>query len=367
MVNTVSNGKASHSLAASATLGRPLERVDGALKVTGRAPYAYEQELGGDPAYGYILGAAIAKGRIAEIDTAEAERVPGVLRVMTYSNAPAQARFGPAVTPTVPEVFTRARPMLASERVRYRDEPVAFVVAETFEVAREAAGLIRVRYEEERGIFDFEEHLERAYAPIRTNAGFDTDSSLGDFEGGFASAPVKIDVTYRTSYQHHNPMEPHAALAVWDGDHVTIYTGAQILANFRAGIANTLNIPPEQVRIISPFIGGGFGAKLIVHADTVLAALAARELRRPVKVALTRQQMFANAGHRAAMIHQVRLGASREGYLTAIGHDVWSATCIKCCPTPATHRACLPLNAPWMSSQRGSTSIRSSCGSETSR
>lgn len=311
----------------SAVIGKPVDRVDGPLKVTGRATYAYEHVPDQAPAYGVILGATIARGRIAAIDTAEAERAPGVLHVMTHRNAPPQAAFGPPVTPTVPEVFTRARPMLADDRVRFHDEPVALVVAESFEAARAAAALIRVRTEEEAGAFDLAGRLAEAYAPSRTNAGMRTDSAVGDFESAFAAAPVKLEALYRTPYEHHNPMEPHATLAEWSGDTVTIRTGAQTLANFRGGIANTLGIPPESVRIVSPFVGGGFGAKLTVHADTVLAALAARVLRRPVKIALTRQQMFGNAGHRAEMMHLVRLGADRDGRLTALGHDVCSATC----------------------------------------
>ncbi|MEI8699291.1 xanthine dehydrogenase family protein molybdopterin-binding subunit [Mesorhizobium sp. ISC15] len=306
-------------------IGRPIDRIDGPLKVTGDATYAYENALDGT-AYGYILGAAVAKGRIAEIDTAEAERAPAVLLVMTHRNAPAQPDFGPAVTPTVPEVFTRARPALNSEQVRYYDEPVALVVAETFEAARAAAGLIKVRYDEAPGVYDLPGHKADAYAPKRTNAGFETDSVIGDFESAFAAAPVKIDATYRTPFEHHNPMEPHATLAAWSGNELTIHTSAQTLANFRAGVASTLRIPPERVRIVSPFIGGGFGSKLIAHADTILAALAAQVLQRPVKIALTRQQMFANAGHRAEMIQQVRLGADTDGRLTGIAHDVWSAT-----------------------------------------
>jgi xanthine dehydrogenase YagR molybdenum-binding subunit len=306
-------------------VGRPIDRVDGPLKVTGGATYAYENALDGT-AYGYILGAAVAKGRIAEIDTADAEKAPAVLLVMTHRNSPAQPDFGPAVTPTVPEVFTRARPALNSERVRYYDEPVALVVAETFEAARAAAGVIRVRYDEEPGLYDLPGRVGGAYAPKRTNAGFETDSVVGDFESAFAAAPVKIDATYRTPFEHHNPMEPHATLAAWSGDELTIHTSAQTLANFRAGVASTLRIPPERVRIVSPFIGGGFGSKLIAHADTILAALAAKVLQRPVKIALTRQQMFANAGHRAEMIQQVRLGADTDGRLTGIAHDVWSAT-----------------------------------------
>ncbi|WP_376705752.1 xanthine dehydrogenase family protein molybdopterin-binding subunit [Mesorhizobium sp. ISC25] len=306
-------------------IGQPIDRIDGPLKVTGGATYAYENELDGT-AYGYILGAAVAKGRIAEIDTTEAERAPAVLLVMTHRNAPAQPDFGPSVTPTVPEVFTRARPALNSDRVRYYDEPVALIVAETFEAARAAAGLIKVRYDEEPGVYDLPGHIADAYAPKRTNAGFETDSVVGDFERAFATAPIKIDATYGTPFEHHNPMEPHATLAAWSGNELTIRTSAQTLANFRAGVASTLRIPPERVRIVSPFIGGGFGSKLIAHADTILAALAARVLQRPVKIALTRQQMFANAGHRAEMVQQVRLGADTDGRLTGIAHDVWSAT-----------------------------------------
>lgn len=307
-------------------IGQPVDRVDGRLKVTGRATYAYERRLDAAPAYGVILGSAIAKGRIVSIDTAAAERAPGVLHVMTHRNAPAQAEFGPPVTPTVPEVFTRARPMLASGEVRFYDEPVALVVAESFEAARGAAALIEVRYEEARGDYDLAGRLGDAYVPSRANAGIATDSTMGDVDAAFAAAAVKVDVTYRTPYEHHNPMEPHATLAVWSGDMVTIHTSAQTLANFRAGLANTLRIPPENIRILSPFIGGGFGAKLIIHADTVLAALAARVLQRPVKVALTRQQMFANAGHRAEMVQKVRLAADGDGRLAAVDHDVWSAT-----------------------------------------
>jgi xanthine dehydrogenase YagR molybdenum-binding subunit len=266
-------------------VGQPLERVDGPLKVTGRATYAYEHEQGGKPDYGHILGAAIASGRIVEIDATEAERAPGVIKVMTFRNVPAQPAFGPPVTPTVPEVLTRARPMLSTDRVRYYDEPVALVVAESFEAARAATGLIRISYEEDQGAFDLSGRLDEAYAPGRTNAGFATDSATGDFENAFSNAAITVDTTYRTPYEHHNPMEPHATLAVWSGDELTIYTGAQTLANFQAGIANTLRVPADNVRIVSPFVGGGFGSKLIIHPDTVLAAIAARELQRPVKVA----------------------------------------------------------------------------------
>ncbi|WP_367617245.1 molybdopterin cofactor-binding domain-containing protein [Plastoroseomonas hellenica] len=303
-----------------------MDRIDGILKVTGRATYGYEHRIGRAPAHGCILGASIARGRILEIDVREAERAPGVILVMTHRNAPDQPEFGAAVTATVPEVFTRARPVLASERVRYHDEPVALVVAESFEEARHAARLIRLRYETEPGAFDPVAPDAEIYRPGRTNAGFPTDSEHGDFEGAFSVAPVQIDASYRTPFESHNPMEPHAAIAEWEGDRLTVHTATQTVANIQAGLASTLRVPPENIRIVSPFIGGGFGAKLILHPETICAALAARVLNRPVKVALTRQQMFANAGHRPAMRQRVRLGADRDGRLTAIGHEVLAST-----------------------------------------
>lgn len=237
-------------------IGLPVDRVDGVLKVTGRAVYAYEQTADDPVVFGYILGAGIARGRIRAIDTTRASAAPGVLHVMTYRNAPAQPAFGPPVMPKVPEVFTRPRPVLSTDRIRYYDEPVALVLAETFEAARGAAGLVKVEYESEAGAYDLSTHLADAYRPERTNAGFQTDSKIGDFDAAFAAGEVKLDTVYTTPYEHHNPMEPHATLAVWSGDEVTIYTGAQTLANFRAGIAATLQIPPEKIRIVSPFVGG---------------------------------------------------------------------------------------------------------------
>jgi xanthine dehydrogenase YagR molybdenum-binding subunit len=304
-------------------IGEAIDRVDGPLKVRGQATYSHEYVEGGRPAYGFMLGAAIAKGRIAAIDTTAAERAPGVLLVMTHRNAPVQSPFGP---PVVRDPFARSRPVLVDDRIHYYDQPVALVVAESFEAARDATALIDVRYEREPGLFDLKASAADAYKPERINAGFATDSALGDFDGAFAAAPVTVDAEYSTPFENHSPMEPHATLAIWSGNRLTLYTASQIVARFRVGIANTLRIAPEQVRIVSRFIGGGFGSKLIVHPDSVLAALAARVLQRPVKVALTRQQMFANAGHRPLMLQRVRLGAADDGRLTAIAHDVRSST-----------------------------------------
>ncbi|WP_341702798.1 xanthine dehydrogenase family protein molybdopterin-binding subunit [Ferrovibrio sp.] len=310
------------SNAMNSLIGQPIDRIDGGLKVTGQAKYAAEYTEG-KIAHGYMLGAAIAKGRVVAIDTSRAERAPGVVYVMTHRNAPAQPEFGPA---RVDNRFGRARPVLNNNLIRYYDEPVALVVAETLESARHAAGLIDVRYERTPGRFDLETHLNDTYRPEKINAGMETDTTLGNFTGAFDSAQVQVDATYHNAYQNHNPMEPHAALAVWQGDNLTIYTSSQTVSNTQAAIAATLQIPPERVRIVSKFIGGGFGAKLGVQAETVLAGMAARILHRPVRVVQTRQQMYGNTGHRPAFVQRIRLGADKNGKLDALGHEVVSQT-----------------------------------------
>lgn len=302
-------------------VGQPLDRIDGRLKVTGAATYAYEVKSSRPPAYGFILPATIAKGRIAAIDTRRAELAQGVLLVLTHRNAPRQSTFGP---PRVPNRFARARPFLGDDRVRFWGEPVAFVVAESFEAARHAASLVKVDYAAEQQLTDLRASLDRSYKPegITASGRAPTDSVIGDVEAALAAAPVTVENTYWTSFQVHNAMEPHAALAEWEGARLTLFTSTQTVADTRAAVAATLEMPVEDVRIVSPFVGGGFGGKLGVRAEAILAALAARELRRPVKAAQTRQQTFSNVGHRPASRQIVKLAATREGLLTGISHDV---------------------------------------------
>ena len=310
-------------MSTSPTVGQPLDRVDGRLKVTGAAAYAYEARPTRAPAYGFILPATIAKGRIAAIDARPAERAPGVLLVLTHRNAPQQPDFGPSRPPRdFPARFARARPFLGNDRVRFWGEPVAFVVAETFEAARHAASLVRVDYLAEPQLTDLRTNLDKAYAPATIFGNRPTDTAMGDFDAAFASAPVTVDSTYWMPYQAHNALEPHAALAEWEGPQLTIHTSTQAIADTRTAVAATLQMPFEHVRVVSSFIGGGFGGKLGVRAETILAALAALALRRPVKAAQTRQQVFHNVGHRPACRQVVRLAATREGRLTGISHDV---------------------------------------------
>ena len=297
-------------------IGSSVNRIDGPLKVTGRAVYSYERQEAGQALHGFIRGAEIGKGRISRIDTGAAEKAPGVLLVMTHLNAPVQ---GPIDRSLIQ--WEQPRPMLTGDKVRHFGQPVAFVVANTFEQARGAAALISVEYEREQGAFDLVSRADQAYAPKVANVGLPTDSSFGNLDQAMADAPVKVDEVYTTPYHFAQPMEPHACLADWKGGHLTAYCGTQIVATTRRAIALTLGIPVEQVDVDAAFVGGGFGSKLGPHAETMLAALASRQLGRPVKVALTRRQVFTLIGHRPAMIHRVRLAAGRDGRLTGIGHD----------------------------------------------
>ena len=296
---------------AQGVVGKPLDRVDGRLKVTGGARYAYEVEQGPKTAYGVLVEASIGKGRIKSIDTGSAERAPGVILVLTYRNAPEQGTGNHHV----------AHPVLTSPEVLYYGLPVAFVVAETFEEATAAAYLVRVKYDGAPGRYTLRSGLGEARIP---QEGPPPDSAVGDFAGAFAAAPMQLDVTYTTPLQSQAMMEPHATLAMWDGDNLILHTSNQMLNQGRDAVARTFQIPVENVRLISPYIGGGFGSKLWVNADAMLAAIAARQLNRPVKTALTRQQIFHVTTHRSDTIQRIRLGTDRDGRILAIGQDVFS-------------------------------------------
>ena len=299
-------------------IGQSIGRLDGPLKVTGRAPYSYERADFGRPAVGFMLGATIAKGRIARIDASAAERAPGVLLVMTHRNAPPQGpRDG-----RFPEQFGRPWPVLEGEAVTWFGQPVALVVADTFERARAAAALVDVAYAAEPGAFDLATHAGRAYAPQTANARLETETSAGDLDRAMAEAPVALDQTYTTPAQFAQPMEPQACVARWVDDDLHLLASVQIVVAARLVLARTLRIPPERVHVDAAFVGGGFGSKLRVHEEAVFAALAARALGRPVKVAQTRRQVFTISGRRPETIQRVRLAAGRDGRLAGLGHDV---------------------------------------------
>jgi xanthine dehydrogenase YagR molybdenum-binding subunit len=299
-------------------IGQPIDRIDGKAKVTGAARYAGDMRAE-HPAYGVIVTSTIGRGTITKVDAKEAQQAPGVLLVMSHENAPAQAPFKQEGE----DRHARPKPQLSGTRVHYYGQPVALVVADSFEQATAAARLVKVSYQSEAGLYDFAAGRKLAYPPRTMTAG-KPDSKVGDVERGLPEGAAQVDATYTTPYQSHNPMEPPASLAVWNGDRLTVHCAAQLVEAAHQSIAATLKIPPENVEVVSEFIGGGFGGKLSIYADAILAALAARQLKRPVKVTLTRQQMFAVTTHRAATIQRVRLAAERDGKLTAIAHEVWS-------------------------------------------
>ena len=297
-------------------LGAALDRVDGPRKVTGAATYAYEYDEAA--AYGFIVEAAIGRGRLVSLDTTAAAAVPGVLMVMSRQNAPPQAPF-PPLRPE--DWLARPRPQFGDDQIRHFGQPIALVVAESFEAARAAAALVRATYAPEAG--DFRLEPDDTYAPPSANAGQAAETRRGDFEAAFAGAAVKIDASFVTPYQIHASMEPHTTLAVWAEGRLTLYTSTQMLLVTQKCVADTLLIPADHVRVVSRYIGGGFGSKLTTAPDAICAALAARALGRPVKVALTRQQMFSNADHRGEAVQRVRLGAQPDGRLVAFGHEAW--------------------------------------------
>ncbi|AWN52434.1 xanthine dehydrogenase family protein molybdopterin-binding subunit [Methylobacterium sp. 17Sr1-1] len=299
---------------ANGPVGQPIDRVDGPLKVTGHAPYAYESREMANPGYGFVVTATIAKGRIRDIDTAAAERMPGVVHVLTHRNVPPQG-----------EKKEQVGPLLTGTEIKHWGQPVALVVAESFEEARAAAMAVRVTYDQEKGSYVLADALGEARKPEKAKT--PPDTSLGDFEGGFASAPVKIDVRYTTPVQSHAMMEPHATIAAWEGDKVTLITANQMPNRGQDALASVFKLPKDNVRLISRFVGGGFGGKLQPQADAILAALASKTLNgRPVKIALTRQQVFHVTTRRSDTVQRVRLGADRDGKLTAIAHESWSDT-----------------------------------------
>ncbi|MBB5710936.1 aldehyde oxidoreductase molybdenum-binding subunit PaoC [Sphingomonas xinjiangensis] len=295
-------------------IGKPTDRIDGPLKTTGRAPYAYERhDVAPNAAYGYVVGAAIAKGRIKSMDLRDAKAAPGVLAIVTAENA---GKLGKGSMNTAK--------LLGGPDIEHYHQAVAVVVAETFEQARAAAQLVRVDYVRAQGRFDLAEEAKRA--PLDgENSGEGSAAPpidrTGNFEGAFKAAPVTLDATYTTPDHSHAMMEPHATIAAWDGEKVTLWTSNQMIAWGKNEVAKTLGISKENVRLDSPYVGGGFGGKLFLRADALMAALGARAAGRPVKVTLQRPLIANNTTHRPATIQRIRLGATPDGRLTAIAHE----------------------------------------------
>jgi xanthine dehydrogenase YagR molybdenum-binding subunit len=292
-------------------VGQPTHRIDGPLKTTGQATYAYEWH---DPdlayVYGYPVGAAIAKGHVTAIDTDAAKEAPGVLNVVTTLD------IG-----DLPKGEKNTAKLFGGSEIQHYHQAVAIVIAETFEQARAAAALVKVDYAAEIGAFDLRAAMPDAQAPEPST---EPESAFGDFEAAFRVAPVTLDAEYTTPDQSHSMIEPHSSIAFWQGDAVTVWTSSQMIDWWRSDLAITLGIDKEKVHLMSPFIGGGFGGKLFLRADALLAALASKAVGRPVKVALPRPMVPNNTTHRPATIQRIRIGAERGGKITAIAHESWS-------------------------------------------
>jgi xanthine dehydrogenase YagR molybdenum-binding subunit len=301
------------SAVATGSVGAGLERIEGREKVTGEALYAYEH-VPERVAYAAAVQAN-TKGRIRRVATSAALQVPGVLAVLTHENAPRL------------EARDEELALFQSDRVAYRGQIVAAVVAESFETARSAERLVRVDYDAEASDVELRVDHPRLYKPDKVNPSYETDTEHGDPDAALAAAPVTVDVTYETPSFHNNPMEPHASVAIWDGDGgLTIHDSTQGSAAARETIARVFGLEPARVRVIAPHVGGGFGSKGEVRPQAILAAMAAQVVGRPVKAAVTRQQMFDVTGYRTPTIQRLRLGAERDGRLTAIVHDVVEQT-----------------------------------------
>jgi xanthine dehydrogenase YagR molybdenum-binding subunit len=294
----------------SGLIGKAVDRYEGPLKVSGTAPYAYEVETPSPAAYGVMVGAEIATGRVRGVDIALARAAPGVHFVWTHENAPKQAPRGSKLNP---RSQGPSDPVLENDRVSFFGQPVAFVVADTLENAQAAAHLVRIDYDAAKPAANFHQRLDEAASP----AG-EEDTEIGDFVRGFTSAPVQLDQTWVTPLQNHCQMEPCATTAWWTGDKCVVHTSIQMVKRAQHVLAETLGIERDSVHLLTRYIGGGFGGKGQAYEDLTLAALAARELGRPVKVAFSRQQMMHGTIHRPATVMRVRLGAKPDGTLTAM-------------------------------------------------
>ncbi|MGF6810384.1 xanthine dehydrogenase YagR molybdenum-binding subunit [Paraburkholderia sp. Clong3] len=302
-------------------IGQPLDRVDGLLKVTGDARYAAEFP-GARLAHAVLVTSTIAAGTIASIDASRAEAVPGVLLVMTYQNAPRLPNGGrPALAPPA----GRHLSLLQDNKVHYSNEPVAVVVADTLEHAADAARQLRIAYQPGAAALDFEQAKAHAHAPDKPQ-GRQTDTQRGSFEDGMQSGDVHIEATYTTPIEHHNPMEPHATMAQWDGPQLTVYDSTQGVSGAAQVLAKTFAIPVSDVRVISPLIGGGFGCKGSSWSHVSLCAMAARQTGRPVRLALERPQMFGPVGARPRTEQHFVIAARHDGTLSAMRHDSISNT-----------------------------------------
>lgn len=290
-------------------IGHKTPRIDGPLKVTGRAPYTSDFNFPGQ-LYAVPVSATIAAGRIEKLDASIAEKMPGVRAVLHHGNI--AKIFRAAKGPGFQGIMDERRPPLEDEIIRYYGQYVALAVADTFEHAKAAADAVEVTYSDNNPDVSIE---------LKADEKPKVESQRGDAEKAFADAPVKIDHTYVTPVETHNPIELHSSVAVWDGPNLTLYETTQAINNMRGVVAQMMGVPIENVRVIMKYLGSGFGGKLWPWTHTLLAAAAARQLGKPIKLVIERKMMFYTVGHRPRTQQRVRLGATKDGKLTSLQHD----------------------------------------------
>ncbi|GAA2543228.1 xanthine dehydrogenase family protein molybdopterin-binding subunit [Winogradskya consettensis] len=285
-------------------VGQPIGRIEGPAKVSGEATYAAEYPVK-DVVYAWVVQSPVARGTLKSVGTAD-----GTLAVLWHGNAPA-----------IEKVDDPELAVLQSDRIGYRGQAIALVVATTLEAARRAAQVISLEIDEEpHDALLTADHPGR-YTPETVNPAFPPVSRKGDFDAAYAAAPVTVDVRYETPALHNNPMEPHATIALWEGDDLVLYDSNQHPPGVAATLGEVFGLPAERVHVIAEHVGGGFGSKGTARPNAVLAAMAAKVVGRPVKLALPRQAMFSMVGYRTPTLQRIRLGAERDGTLTAIGHE----------------------------------------------
>ncbi len=303
-----------------ASVGQGIDRVDGRLKVAGRARYAAEFRVP-DVVHAVLVQSTVGAGAITGFELKAAQEMPGVLAIITPENAPRLPMTGGA------RQAVRA-PLLQDRTIYYNGQHVAVVVAETLDQANAAAALVRVRYRRDEPVTSMDAVLSQAYAPKRfRNGERSPDSRRGNPDDAFESAPVKVEATYITPIEHHNPMEPHATIARWDGDQLTVWTATQGITGAQQSLAGLFGLEPAKVHVICPYVGGGFGCKGNTWPPATLAAMAAKVVGRPVKLVVTRAQMFTSNGYRPRTIQKLRFAADQDGHLVSIRHDGFSSMC----------------------------------------
>jgi xanthine dehydrogenase YagR molybdenum-binding subunit len=309
----------------TAYIGQPISRVDGPIKVTGSAKYAAEHTVP-NLAYGVVVSSTVAKGKITRIDAADAIRLPGVMRVLTHENAPKLPPIDPSDFDPVAAPGSLFVP-LQNDEIKFSLQPVALVLADNFELARYAASLVRIEYQRAGHATDLDVARAGAYLPPRTRAALaPTPTPRGDATAAFGQAAVTVEAEYRVPAEHHNPMEPFATTVIWEPDgKLIVFDKNQGVQNVQAYLCALFSLPKTDVRVLSPFVGGGFGSGLHPHYQTFLAVLASGVLQRPVRVTLTRQQMF-SLSYRPVTWQRVALGATTDGKLSALIHEAVSGT-----------------------------------------